>query len=218
MTVAPVAAKSEPNFFQKKLIPEESRNVRYLMIKAAYFSSSEHLFVAHFVSVTLAVAAVALSAINVLSYLLRIPIKILLNVVQFCPLRLFVDLAQDFVNVARSLLFVSLGVAIIVVGFLLPQPFFSSLAPEYYQSYAERLKHESEQKDAENRELAGQVGKEQMLQNDQRAALIGDQDELEELTARNKELGKRVEELEKVIKGFKSCDRVHFPPIFKIFG
>lgn len=201
MTLAPAAAKSNLNPLQISLIPEESRNVRYLMIKAKDFSGNENLLVAHLIPAILAAASVALSAINALSYLLQAPIKILLNVVQFRPMGLFIDFAQDLTNLARSLLFVSLGATLIVAGLLFPRPIFTQFAPEYYQSLSERQKHELAQKEEENKKLGGEIGREKMKNKDQTAIRIQDFTDIEELTAENKKLKEENEQLNKELNG-----------------
>ncbi len=197
MQVTPVAAKSNPNLLQTSLIPEESRNVRYLMIKAKDFSSSENLLVAHLIPAILAAASVALSAINALSYLLQAPFKILLNIVQFRPLGFFLDFAQDLSNLARSLIFVSLGATLVVAGLLFPKPIFTHFAPEYYQSLPERLKYERDQKLEENKNLGSEIERSNQLKLDQRMALIGDSATIDELIAENKKLKEENEQLKK---------------------
>jgi hypothetical protein len=204
MTLAPVAAKSNPNLIQTSLIPEESRNVRYLMIKAKDFSSSENPLVAHLIPAILAAGSVALSAINALSYLLQAPIKILLNIVQFRPLGFFVDFAQDLTNLARSLLFVSLGATLIVAGILFPKPIFTHFAPEYYESLPERLKHERDQKIEETKNLGGEIGRLDMLNRDQTVIRRQDFADIEELTAENKKLKQENEQLKKNLNVKKS--------------
>jgi len=201
MMLAPAAAKSNLNLLQMNLIPEASRNVRYLMIKAKDFSGSENVLVAHLIPAILAATSVALSAINALSYLLQAPIKILLNVVQFRPMGLFIDFAQDLTNLARSLLFVSLGATLIVAGLLFPKPIFTHFAPEYYQSLTERQKNELDQKEEENNKLGGEIEKANQFKGDLRRVLIGDSAIIEGLTAENKRLKEENEQLNKELNG-----------------
>jgi len=140
MSVA--AASPNMNFIQRNLIPEDSCNVRYLMQQAAYYGSSESVLVAHFVSVSFAVFAVAISAINAASYLLQAPIKILLNVVQLNPLGMISDFFLDIGDLGKSLLFVSLGLTLVVSGFLIPGPIFGYFSPEYYEPLETRLQQQ----------------------------------------------------------------------------
>lgn len=149
----PVAAKSDPTFIQRNLIPEKSRYVRFVMQKAADFGSSSNLFYAHVVSVGFAVAAVVMSAFNAISYLLQTPVKILLNIVQFNPLKLVANFVVNLGDVAKSLLFVSLGVTLVVAGFLFPAPIFKHFSPEYYKPKEQRLEEQLDEAKAEVAEL-----------------------------------------------------------------
>ncbi|MBS0629937.1 MAG: hypothetical protein JSS30_06945 [Verrucomicrobia bacterium] len=158
-----VAVESNTNFIQRNLIPEESRNVRYAMQKAAHFGSSSHPFVSHVVSVAFAVMAVVMSAFNAISYLLQAPIKILLNIVQFNPVAVFTDFAMDIGDLAKSLLFVSLGVTLVVAGFLFPGPIFNEFSPEYYEPLEVRLEQQLEQAKAKYEELEEKYHKLQEL-------------------------------------------------------
>ncbi len=177
-----VAAKSNnTNFIQRNLIPEESRNVRYVMQKAAYFGNSDNLLVAHLVSVAFVVMAVAMSAFNAVSYLLQAPIKVLLNIVQFNPLGVITDLVQDLGDVAKSLLFVSLGVTLFVVGFLIPGPIFNLFSPEYYEPLEVRLELQLEEANQKLEEFEAKYNKLKELNEGRRAILIQDQETLEAL-------------------------------------
>lgn len=177
-----VAAKSNnTNFIQRNLIPEESRNVRYVMQKAAYFGNSDNLFVAHLVSVAFVVMAVAMSAFNAVSYLLQAPIKILLNVVQFNPLGVITDFVQDLGDVAKSLLFVSLGVTLFVVGFLIPGPIFNLFSPEYYEPLEVRLEQQLEEANQKMKELEAKYDKLKELNQDRLAIQIFNEKQLEVL-------------------------------------
>lgn len=151
-----VAAKSNTNFIQRNLIPEDSCNVRYVMQQAAYYGSSDTLVVAHFVSIAFAVVAVAMSALNTISYLLQAPIKILLNVVQFNPFGLVADFFLDVGDVARSALFVCLGLTLVVAGFLFPKPIFTHFSPEYYEPLEVRLEQQLEKANERIQDLEDQ--------------------------------------------------------------
>ncbi len=152
-------AAAEANSFQKYLIPEESMVVRYCMQKAGVFANRSNPFLAHFVSVGFAVAAVAISAFNTISYMLQLPFKILFHVAQFNPYRVVVGAAQDLVNTAKSLVFVTMGVTFIVAGTLFPKPIFTHFAPLYYSSLEVRLKSDLKQEQAENKRLQKEVEK-----------------------------------------------------------
>lgn len=178
----PVAAKSDPTFIQRNLIPEKSRYVRYVMQKAADFGSSDHFFYAHVVSVGLAVAAVVMSAFNALSYLLQTPVKILLNIVQFNPLGLVTNFVMNLGDVAKSLLFVSLGVTLVVAGVLFPAPIFKHFSPEYYKPMEQRLKQKLDEANEKIAELVVErnINKER---NDNIGVIIKDNHaEIERLT------------------------------------
>lgn len=150
---APVGAKNNTNFIQRNLIPEDSRYVRYFMIKAADFGCSENLLFAHVVSVSCAVFAVALSAFNSISYLLQVPAKIILNIFRLNPIRAVTDFVGDLSDMAKSLLFVSLGVTLVAAGLFLPAAIFTHFCPEYYKSREERQEEELERANAKIREL-----------------------------------------------------------------
>lgn len=137
-----MAVESEANVFQKYLIPSESRYVRYCMQKAGIYGNRPNFFYSHIVSVAFAIAAVVMSFFNALSYFVRIPLSILLNIVQFEPIGVVIGLINDCTNVIRSLVFVALGVWFIVAGLLFPKPIFFYFAPEYCDSLETRLMDE----------------------------------------------------------------------------
>lgn len=116
--------------------------VRYCMQKAGIYGSHSNFFYSHIVSVAFAAGAVAMSFFNTISYFLRAPFNIILNVVQFNPIGAVVGLISDCTNVIRSLVFVSLGVTFIVAGLLFPKAIFSHFAPEYYNDLETRLREE----------------------------------------------------------------------------
>ncbi|NGX60221.1 MAG: hypothetical protein KR126chlam3_01390 [Chlamydiae bacterium] len=144
MTTTPVEIKSNANFFQKNLIPEKSNLVRYCMYKAGVFASHSNIFYAHFASVGCAIAAIAISFFNMLSYFLQPPFKILLNIVQFSPIKSVKNLFFDIANGVQSLVFVSMGMTFVVAGSIFPKAIFTYFAPEYYQTLKERNQHEIE--------------------------------------------------------------------------
>lgn len=126
-----VAAQTEQqNPFQRYLIPQESRWVRFVMHQAGEFSRSDNPVTARALSVACAVAGVVLSLFNTISYLLQAPIRVLLNAVTFSPVSLAVNLIQDLKNTTLSFAFVSLGVTFITAGLLFPEPIFTNFAPE----------------------------------------------------------------------------------------
>ena len=135
--------ESEANIFQRHLIPEESRLVRYSMQQAGIYGSRTNVFYAHFVSVGFATTAVAMSFFNAISYFLQIPFRIVLKMVQFNPPGAAIALVEDATNVVKSLVFVSLGATFITAGLLSPKAIFTHFAPEYYDTLEERLKQEN---------------------------------------------------------------------------
>lgn len=155
MSVAAV----EANSFQKYLIPEESMVVRYCMQKAGAYANRSNPFLAHFVSVGFAVAAVALSAFNTFSYALQLPFKLLFHIAQFNPYRAVFGVAEDLINTTKSLVFVTMGMTFIVAGTLFPKPIFTHFAPLYYSSLEVRLEAELKQEKAENERLKSEVDK-----------------------------------------------------------
>lgn len=134
---------SEANIFQKYLIPSQSHYVRFSMQKAGVFANRSNFFFSHFLSVGCAIAAIALSFFNTFIYLLQAPFRVLLHVVQLSPFRAIFGFLEDLTNVARSLVFVSMGTTFIVAGLFFPKAVFSHFAPEYYDSLEERLDHEN---------------------------------------------------------------------------
>ncbi len=136
-----VAAPTEnaANPFQKHLIPSESRWVRYVMQKAGEFSRYDNFFTSRALSVACAIAGVVLSLFNTISYLLQAPIRIILNIVTFSPIKLTTDFIQDLVNGALSFAFVSLGVTFVISGLLFPEPIFTNFAPENEETLSGKL-------------------------------------------------------------------------------
>lgn len=155
---------------QRYLIPEESVYVRRAMQKAADWSQQENPWIARIVSVFFAALAILLSGLNVLSYCLQAPIRILLNIAQFNPIGMLTNFIGDLTNVMRSLIFVSLGVTFITVGLLFPKPMFSCFAPNHIYTFEDlqlendRLRKENDQQkkqilelQTENVKLTGQL-------------------------------------------------------------
>lgn len=141
------------NVFQRHLIPPDSLNVRFVMQKAGEYGNSTNIFYAHVVSVGFAIVAVALSFFNAFSYALRTPFNILVNVLSFSPIQVVKDLAGDLTGVAKSMVFVSLGVTFVVAGVLFPQAIFTHFAPEYSDTVEVRLRNELEKERKEKQEL-----------------------------------------------------------------
>ena len=141
-----VAAKidSEVNFFQKHLIPPESKWVRFMMHKAGVYSCEGNFVSSRLFSVMSAICAIGMSFFNALSYFLQAPIKILLNIVNFNPIGVVRDFISDLTNVIRSMIFVSLGLTFIVIGLFLPQAIFTHFAPEYDVTPEAKLLSENE--------------------------------------------------------------------------
>ena len=139
-----VAASTEnaPNPFQKHLIPSESRWVRYVMKKAGDYSRYDNFFTSRALSVACAIAGVVLSVFNIITYLLQAPIRVILNIVTFSPIKLTTDLVQDLVNGALSFAFVSLGVTFVIAGILFPEPIFTNFAPANEETLLGKLEQQ----------------------------------------------------------------------------
>ncbi|MDN3505908.1 MAG: hypothetical protein P0S96_01610 [Simkaniaceae bacterium] len=159
-SAAPAPTDSGANIFQKYLIPEESKWVRFSMLKAGEFANRSNFLLSHFLSVGCAVAAVAMSFFNTFSYLLQIPFEIPLKIVQFDPIGIATGITYDLMGVAKSIVFVSMGATFVVAGLIFPREIFTHFAPEHYLSLEARLSAEvaslqksSLRKDAEINEL-----------------------------------------------------------------
>ena len=152
------------NIFQRHLIPPDSLNVRYVMQKAGEFGNRDNLFYAHVASVSMAIVAVALSFFNAFSYALRTPFNLVVNILSFSPVKMAEDLVGDLTGMAKSMVFVSLGVTFVVAGVLFPGAIFTHFAPEYSDCIEVRLKNElkGQRKEmlalkAENKKLKEQI-------------------------------------------------------------
>ena len=132
---------SKPNVFQRYLIPFDSKKVCYLVDKAKDFGCSRNFFYAHFISIALTITAIVFSFFNAISYLLQAPVRILLNVIRLDPLNLLRNFLEDIIDVIRSLFFVSLGISLVVSGFLFPKTIFPYFAPNCNEEeYKDALK------------------------------------------------------------------------------
>jgi|GEM_PF-2714032 len=142
-SAALVPTDSGANVFQKYLIPEESKWVRFSMLKAGEFANRSNFFLSHFLSVGCAIAAVAMSFFNALSYLLQIPFIIPLKIVQFDLIGIATGISYDLIGVAKSIVFVSMGATFVVAGVLFPREIFTHFAPEHYLCREERLSNDN---------------------------------------------------------------------------
>ncbi|NGX39892.1 MAG: hypothetical protein KR126chlam1_01229 [Chlamydiae bacterium] len=156
---AAAVPRTETTIFQRRLIPESSEFVGRTMQKAAVWGNSENFFVSRLGTIALAIAAIAMSAINTISYGLGIPIQVLQNIVALNPKRLVFDFAGGFFNVARSLLFITLGPTLILGGLLIPSQIFSYFAPEYVGSEIDRVKRENSRLATELAKAKEEIGK-----------------------------------------------------------
>ncbi len=138
--IAPQGSNSHATFYQRYLIPKESKNIRYALQKAKECGGSDNLLCAHVLSVSCTIGAVAMSFFNMLSYLLRSPFRLLGNVVQFSPLRSLTDFAADLRDTCRSALFVPVGISLAVAGFCFPGAIFTCFAPEFDENIEEGLR------------------------------------------------------------------------------
>ncbi len=129
MTLPDLLYPKDANFYQLYLVPKDSEKVIWLMRKAGELSKSDSIFQRRFVTVACAVAAVFLSAINAIIYLIRIPFKILVNIVSFTPMRLFTDLINDISDCARSGIFAACGAMYVGAGVVYPAEVFPYFAP-----------------------------------------------------------------------------------------
>ncbi|NGX45320.1 MAG: Chromosome partition protein Smc [Chlamydiae bacterium] len=123
------AIHTGPNFFQRHLVPADSTLVRGAMRQAAEWSLEDNPVVRHLVSTAFAVAAVALSLFKTISYLLQLPVKILLNVVRFDPIALVLDFAQSLSDTGRSLLMAAFGATYVIGGMLFPEEVYGFFKP-----------------------------------------------------------------------------------------
>jgi hypothetical protein len=143
MSIAAHRVNEASTLFQKFFIPANSIWVRRAMKHAALYSQEEGFFYSRCVPVSLAIVAVAFSAINALSYLLQAPVRILLNITCLNPIALVEDMLEDLWSFARSLVFVSLGVTFVAAGLLFPVPIFAYFAPDSSEPYEVRLEIEN---------------------------------------------------------------------------
>lgn len=168
---SPAAVSPEFDYIQRYLLPAESKSVRYCMQKASEMSEREDFVTRRLFSVPFVIASIALSFFNAISYLLQIPFIILLNVVRFAPLRLVTDPAIDLINVARSLLFVGMGIPLALAGLIFPKDVFSRFAPDAIEAGEERLVHENKNLQKRIQELEVKIAQDKKL-IDAQAALI----------------------------------------------
>lgn len=117
------------NLFQRYFIPTESEKVNWLVQKAGTYALSSDVFYKRVISVAYAIAAVALSFFNAISYLLQIPLKLPLNIVRFDLINFVLDPFKDLNSCLRSLLFVTFGMTYIAWGVLTPETAFPFFAP-----------------------------------------------------------------------------------------
>ncbi len=130
---------SGPNFFQRTLVPADSSLVRGAMREAAKHGTSDNILVRHVVSTAFAVASVALSILNTISYLLQIPVKIVLNIVRFDPKGLVFDFAQSLSDTARSLLMGAFGATYVIGGILFPEEVYGFFKPAVIKTAEDAL-------------------------------------------------------------------------------
>lgn len=154
---SPVVVSPEFDFIQRNLIPKESVSVRYCMQQAAAQAEVGSWITARLYSFPFLVVSVALSFFNALSYLLQLPFQFLLNAVRLAPLRLVTDPVIGLINVARSLLFVGLGIPLAVSGLCFPSAVFSRFAPDAIFAGEQRLLHENKALKKEVEELREKV-------------------------------------------------------------
>lgn len=160
---SPAAVSHEFDFIQRHLIPAESKSVRYCMQKASEMSKREDFATCRLFSIPFVIASIALSFFNSISYLLQIPFITLLNIVRFAPLRLVTDPAIGIVNVARSLLFVGMGIPLILAGLIFPEDVFSRFAPDAIEAGEARLVHENQRLQKKIEELEVKIAQNQKL-------------------------------------------------------
>jgi len=189
MSESIAALETQGNVFQKYLIPPESKIVIFLMQKAGELGKNKNFFKSRVFSVALVVAAVVLSFFNAISYLLQIPVKLLLNICRFDPVSFVKNFVEDLSSFARSVVFVSLGVTFVVAGFLFPAEVFSHFAPEE-ESEALSQRENERLKDQNN-----QLKKDRDLTIDAASHLIRDlEKEVQKLNEENRELKKQIQE------------------------
>lgn len=152
-TLTATLNEESANLFQRHLIPSDALNVRFAMTKAGQWASSSKPVVAHTVPVAFAVGAVAMSFFNVFSYLLQMPFRLARNIVCIRPVRMITDLGQDLGNVARSAIYVPLGISLIAGGIFLPKLIFSTFAPDYYTGLKDRQIQKIEDQENQIKEL-----------------------------------------------------------------
>lgn len=166
----------DSNRFQKHLVPEKSSIVRSLLRRAGEWGKCDSMFYSRFLTVALVVGAIVLSLFNTISYLLEIPLKILLNVVHIYPKKLVEDFVVGITCALRSFLFVSFGITFLVAGVLFPKVVFSYFAPNTIETpltqlyfLKESLKEEKvklEKIEEENQRLIEALSKNADYQNE----------------------------------------------------
>ena len=168
---SPAAVSPEFDYIQRYLLPAESKSVRYCMQKASEMSEREDFVSCRLFSIPFVIASIALSFFNAISYLLQIPFMILLNIVCFAPLRLVTDPVIGIINVARSLLFVGMGIPLALAGLIFPKDVFSRFAPDAIEAGEERLVRDNENLQKRIEELQVKIAQDRRL-IDAQAALI----------------------------------------------
>jgi len=168
---SPVAVSHEFDFIQRHLIPAESKSVRYCMQKASEMSKSEDFVSCRLFSIPFVIVSIALSFFNALSYLLQIPFITLLNIVRLAPLRLVTDPPIGMVNVARSLLFVGMGIPLALAGLIFPDDVFSRFAPDAIEAGEARLVNENQRLQKKIEKLEAKISQDKKL-IDAQGALI----------------------------------------------
>ena len=190
-----VAAPAEITPFQRHLVPESSDWVRFCLQNAGKFSTGDNFFTSRVYSVACAVAAVVFAAFNMISYTLRAPLRVLLNIVEFSPLKALIDLVSDVRDAVLSFLIVSLGVTFVVAGLIFPAPIFTNFAPECIetlQSQIGDLKQSLKERDEELKSSGAEVdaiGKACLeLESKHEEVVKGLREEIRALKARIREL------------------------------
>ncbi len=173
-------AEYDFNKFQRYLIPSDALYVRYAMTKASHFANKKSRFYAHTVPIAFAVAAVVMAFFNVISYLLQSPLRVARNIVCFRPVEVLKDLIQDITNVARSLMYIPLGVAFIVAGFFLPKLIYSNFAPDFCNTLEERLVQQIEDGDKQIKRLQHEKDELEQGNSTYQAIIFKQQRELED--------------------------------------
>lgn len=137
-----INVETQPNIFQRYLIPEESHLVRIVLQKAGEWGKSKNIFYSRILTVVLAICAVIFSLLNTICYLLQTPVKMLLNIIHLNPLNLIEEFIIDIGSALSSFLFVSFGATFIVAGILFPAVVFPYFSPENTKKSYSQLKYE----------------------------------------------------------------------------